>query len=299
MTASLSVRPECAAFATRAPTPRAAVAAVLGFLLAACSLAHVREQTARRGPEPQIAAGHGDGVRRDGPGLPATRGCEAAVAAAADSLRLPVAMAAAVRQSLAAYHGILLRWPADPPAPIRVWVQPPTATQVLGATAAWTAGDVAWAVVRGARTWDGVVRGLAFVPTRDSATAAVRVHWEPNGGGSEHDFEHTPRGLHGHTAVIASRAGAITAADVTRGVGAGRAAVSAADLRAVAAHEFGHVLGLAHRVGDYAGERGAAASVMAADVRADGATADDRAVLRAWYALASDASCAPPAAPPD
>lgn len=134
-----------------------------------------------------------------------------------------------------------------------------------------------WAVVTGARAWDGAVPGLAFAATRDSAAADVRVVWERGA--------HDARGPHGHTAVVADRAGAIGGAEVTLGArrGGPGAPATSSDVRAVAAHEFGHVLGLTHRT--------ASSSVMAPDVRTDGVSAADRAVLRAWYALPAGAAC--------
>ena len=204
---------------------------------------------------------------------------------------LSPAVGGEVRAALAAYGGRLVRWPLDRATPIRVWVQPvpqgagsgPPPASSPGASpesfavlpAAW-----AWAAGAGARDWDGVVRGLRVAPARDSAVAEVHVTWERVGG------DHPGRAAeatHGHTAVLASRAGVIEGADVVLGVPRATARATSADVRAVAAHEFGHVLGLVHQTG--------ARSAMMAGVRADGPSARDRAVLRAWYALPDAAAC--------
>ena len=58
------------------------------------------------------------------------------------------------------------------------------------------------------------------------------------------------------------------------------------DVRAVARHELGHALGLAHHA--------APTSVMAPLVRAEQLTDEDRATLRALYALPIGARCTLP-----
>jgi len=58
---------------------------------------------------------------------------------------------------------------------------------------------------------------------------------------------------------------------------------SVEDVRAVARHELGHALGLAHHA--------APTSVMAPLVRAERLTDEDRATLRALYALPIGARC--------
>ena len=65
---------------------------------------------------------------------------------------------------------------------------------------------------------------------------------------------------------------------------------SVEDVRAVARHELGHALGLAHHA--------APTSVMAPLVRAERLTDEDRATLRALYALPIGARCTlPPSTP--
>lgn len=214
-----------------------------------------------------------------GPPAPAASSrCDSTLRSTLHALGLPPAVAADVRHTLAAYGGVVLRWPPTRRAPIRVWVQPPRfaisheATLEASAAEDWVA-----LVLGGARAWDGAARGVAFEATRDSAAADVRVLWD-------RAATTAARPVRGHTAVVASRSGVIAEASVTLvGAGSGAARTRPADVRAMAAHEFGHVLGLAHRSDP--------GSVLTPRVRADGVSAGDRAVLRAWYALPPGPLC--------
>lgn len=204
--------------------------------------------------------------------------CDSTLRSTLQALRLPPAVAADLRHTLAAYGGIVLRWPDTRRAPIRIWVQPPRPALAHGASLeALAAVDWAALVLSGARAWDGAAPGVAFAAARDSVAADVRVVWDRAATAAVHP-------VRGRTAVVASRAGVIAGASVTLiGAGPGAARARPADVRAVAAHEFGHVLGLAHRSDPH--------SVLTPRVRADGVSAGDRAVLRAWYALPPGALC--------
>ena len=88
----------------------------------------------------------------------------------------------------------------------------------------------------------------------------------------------------------------------------GRDARTVRAVHAVAVHEIGHVLGLAHlppgrpaSAGRGDAGRDAAARVapiiMSADIAADEVTATDRAALRVWYALPLGRLCDPAGTP--
>jgi hypothetical protein len=188
-----------------------------------------------------------------------------------------------VRTTLALHNGVV-RWDVER-GPVRLWVQP---RPVAESDANVPAGDWQRAVLDAASSWRGVVGGLAFRPVRDSADADVIVTWErelrASTGGSGLAWRTA-----GQTTLAPSDDGRAAAAHVRLAIAAPTGArYGLDDTRAVARHELGHALGLAHHA--------AANSVMAPLVRVDRLSADDRAALRLLYALPVGARCTAPSA---
>jgi hypothetical protein len=207
---------------------------------------------------------------------------DSAAAAACPALvqasRAQPGVAEDVRAAMVA-HGLVVRW--DPAAgPVRIWVQPK-----LSPTPDWDSPPSAWrdAVLEAARSWRGIVPGLELQATRDSASADVVVTWV-----DAHSLAANPSlGLASGTAgrtELSDRAGRATTAHVRLAVTSGDGIpLEAVDVRAVARHEFGHVLGLAHHA--------AAKSVMAARVQTERLHAGDVDALRLLYSLPIGARC--------
>jgi len=190
-------------------------------------------------------------------------------------------VAADLRAALQA-HGGAVRWDLARGA-VRVWVQrrPDFATDVSITAAEWRR-----AVSAAADAWRDVVPGLSFAGASDSARADVVVTWERDLSSAPAVGELSFRTA-GRTTLVPRDDGRAVAAHVRLAVFAtGGARYGIGDVRAVARHEFGHVLGLA--------DHAAPSSVMAPLVRADRLTEDDRATLRALYALPIGARCTAP-----
>jgi hypothetical protein len=188
-------------------------------------------------------------------------------------------VAADVRTALA-LHGAAVRW--EPAAgPVRLWVQPraPLATMARDDGSAERRGMV----LSAAAAWRGIVPGLAFRPVADSADAQVVVTWAGALDATTDAMAGLSWGAAGRTA-LADRDGRAAAAHIRLALFAPSGeAYAAEDVRAVARHELGHALGLAHHA--------ASTSVMAPLVRAARLHAGDRAALRLLYALPAGARC--------
>ena len=223
---------------------------------------------------------------RDSAAAPA---CEAVAATVAPADRLPDVAAA-----LAAHHGAV-RWVADG-QPVRVWIERRPADG-----ASLSHGEREWrdAVVAAATAWTGVVPGLRVTIVRDSAAADVHVRWapalpaspigDPSAGSLAADGA-TGTALApftaGRTTLVPDAAGRAVRADVVLAAGSlDGAPYLPRDVHAIAQHEMGHVLGLAH----HRSPRSVMSQLIAVDRLAD----EDRAVLRALYALPVGAPCAP------
>jgi len=195
------------------------------------------------------------------------------------------AVADDLRAALAA-HGGAVRWePAR--GPVRLWVQrrPEVAADVIVTGAEWRR-----AISAAAAAWRDVVPALAFAVELDSARADVIVTWERDLAGVPADGGLAFRTA-GRTTLVPGTDGRALAAHVRLAVLTPEGErYSVEDVRAVARHELGHALGLAHHA--------APTSVMAPLVRAERLTDEDRATLRALYALPIGARCTlPPSTP--
>jgi predicted Zn-dependent protease len=179
-------------------------------------------------------------------------------------------------------HGGAVRWDVSR-GRVRLWVQrrPEVAADVSITAAEWRR-----AIAVAADAWRDVVPGLAFALESDSARAEVIITWERDLESAPMDGDLAFRTA-GRTTLVPSADGHALAARVRLAVFAPRGErYSIDDVRAVARHELGHALGLAHHA--------APTSVMAPLVRAEQLTDEDRAALRALYALPIGARCSVP-----
>ena len=179
-------------------------------------------------------------------------------------------------------HGGAVRWDLSR-GPLRVWVQrrPDVAADVSVTGAQWRR-----TIVAATDAWRDAVTGLAFTLEQDSARADVVVTWQRDLQGPPGDGELAFRTA-GRTTLVPGADGRALAAHVRLAVFApGGVRYSVEDVRAVVRHELGHALGLAHHA--------APTSVMAPLVRAERLTDEDRATLRALYALPIGARCSLP-----
>jgi hypothetical protein len=216
------------------------------------------------------------------PAAPAAADPGPASAACAPLVRATVeqpGVAADVRTALA-LHGAAVRW--EPSAgPVLLWVQPRAPLASLGRDdGAAARRDM---VLSAATAWRGIVPGLAFRAVADSAAAQVVVTWAGALDTGDGAAPGLAWGAAGRTA-LADRGGRAEAAHIRLAlVAPSGEAYAAEDVRAVARHELGHALGLAHHA--------SATSVMAPRVRAARLHAGDRAALRLLYALPAGARC--------
>jgi hypothetical protein len=173
----------------------------------------------------------------------------------------------AVRDALALNRGGAW-WDADADPPF-LWVQPWPRTPT---DAAQANAEYRRAVADAAHAWRDVAPGLRFAWAADSARASVRVVWRatlpsdaalPTAGRTTLAFTHDGRSV---AALVELAVGPSPSARWTP-----------SDVRVVAQHELGHVLGLAHHA--------RASSIMAGAPVAGRPSALDRAALRALYAV--------------
>jgi predicted Zn-dependent protease len=234
------------------------------------------------GAPPTVAAPANDSV------LPTA--CEALAASVTTRAR------AADLAAALGLHGGVVRWAAGTEA-VRVWIQRRPAD---GSSLAYGADAWRSAIVSAVASWNDLVPGLRLAVSRDSASADVRIVWTPSLGSIAGDdasagaLSSRATGTSafgsytaGRTLLVPDELGrAIVAQVVIATSSPGGASYSPSDVHAVAQHELGHALGLAHHR--------SSRSIMSPMIAVDHIGADDRAVLRALYALPVGASCAAP-----
>jgi hypothetical protein len=176
-------------------------------------------------------------------------------------------------------RGRVVRWVPSAAAsifPFTVWIQPAPGNDVA----------MERAVLDGADGWTNSLRGLTVIRTPDSSAAHVRFLWtwamKPDGGRSAGGSLVNANA--GRATLSFDSAGAIHAAVVVLATAAPSGMpYQLNDIRALARHEFGHVLGLAHHRSPI--------SVMAPLVVSEQIAGGDRDALRALYALPVGMPC--------
>jgi predicted Zn-dependent protease len=151
------------------------------------------------------------------------------------------------------------RWPDRTFDAVRVWIQPTSSLANWRPTNVDAARDAfsAWSVVE---------IGVPFIFVPDSTRAEVRVRW----------VDRFDRPISGHTVADHDGSLFITSATLDLAVHHHSGAVlEVAEMRALALHEVGHVLGIEHLADSTA--------VMAPAVRVRSLTAADRAAARRLY----------------
>lgn len=188
--------------------------------------------------------------------------------------------AALIRGSLALHRGRVVRWRSGRGS-IQVWIRTPPG---VGRSNPDHTADRLRAVVVALDHWSGTNPGVRFEIGSDSAAADLRVHWMlelPNREDAPRNRSTGRSGLETDPATGEILTATVMLAEIDR---AGRE-IPLDDIHMVAGHEVGHSLGLAHQT--------EARSAMQPTVRIDGATNDDRAAVRAWYALPLGRVCRP------
>jgi len=164
---------------------------------------------------------------------------------------------------IAERDGALSRWPRRVATPVRVWVDSASAVRLRG----WRADFPERA--RGAfATWSSLDIPVRFVFVDDPADAEVRLRW----------VERLDQESCGETTWTTDAAGWMRRGDITLAMRASDGALQdETDIRAMALHEVGHLLGLGHTADSTA--------IMAPWVAADELSDADRATIRLLYAL--------------
>jgi hypothetical protein len=216
---------------------------------------------------PALAAVAAAPARRSAASVLAADGLAAENALSGRAAESRASFAAAMRGTyladvIAERDGALARWPRRVAVPVRVWVDSASA-KLPG----WH--DAFPAAARGAfTTWASLDIPVRFVFVDDPADAEVHLRW----------VERLDQESCGETTWTTDAAGWMRRADITLAMRASDGALQdETDIRAMALHEVGHLLGLGHTTDSTA--------IMAPWVAADELSAADRATVRLLYAL--------------
>jgi predicted Zn-dependent protease len=165
-----------------------------------------------------------------------------------------------IDQLLADRDSTLERWAEHVDKPLRVWID--SGTTIRGAQAGYPA-----AVRAALRDWSSTGIPLRFVYVGSPRSADIRVRW----------IDYLKRKT-GSTTWRTDRGGWMLAGDITLAthISDGQA-LDARGMRAIALHEIGHALGLSHSDDP--------SDVMAALVRVDSLSTQDRNTIRLLYTL--------------
>jgi predicted Zn-dependent protease len=233
-------------------TIRIAIAAIAAAGLAL--FAHERVISARANSVRDIQSTAG---RVDLPSRSARRARIALVRAELQRAEGPTYVAEILGQSDSA----LARWPERTTRPVSVWIQ--DSTNVKG----WwkKASDVAWEAFQ---EWERTGIPVRFFRTSDSAMANIRLVW----------IDRFPTEITGRTTWARNGRWWITDAEVTLAMRhSNGAALDRTAMRAIALHEVGHLLGLAHSTDSL--------NVMSPTVRVSKLSPADLATVQLLYRL--------------
>ncbi len=205
--------------------------------------------------------------------------CEAFVDGITRRAHVSPAARALVNQSVTLHGGTVVRWPARH-GPLRVWLQlPPAAGDTLTHARANAARH-------GVLDWNGATEAVQLELSADSTRANLVVVWAARIAPNADAPGATPAGRSG--VVRSAMTGEIGHAQVVLAFRTRSGGVATPrDLHAMAIHEVGHALGLAHTPPSVEPR----SSIMAASVTTDDVTESDRQALRVWYALAPGRQC--------
>lgn len=162
---------------------------------------------------------------------------------------------------ITARDSALVRWPDRTTHPLRVWIDEDS--RLVG----WNA-DFVTAVRDAFDTWVATGIPVRFTHVTDSASADVHVYFT----------ERFANGISGKTVWSRDAAWWLVSSDIQLGLAhPGGGIVSPPQMRAIALHEVGHLLGLDHAT--------AADEIMSARIRVRELTESDRATVRLLYSV--------------
>ena len=166
-----------------------------------------------------------------------------------------------VEELLFSRDSSLARWPVRMTNPLRVWIDEPD--RLTG----WSA-DFPASVREAFDTWSATGIPMRFTFIHDSASADVHVRF----------LAKFPSGISGKTLWSRNTGWWVVSADIVLSLShPGGGPVSALQMRAIALHEVGHLLGLDHTAD--------ATNIMSARVRVRDLSDADRATIRLLYSV--------------